>query len=460
MTSSLKPSYGLSSQWIRGLVLSLVLLLASLAPALAQAPPSAPVIAATTQVETRFPTSITFRLSASSQSPIAKAVLRYRLERIGCFEEIVDRHPEFPPSPEVQVSWTLDMRKIGGLPPGARLNYQWLIQDASGNRQTTQEKTLRFEDTRYQWRSQRQGMVTLYWYGGSEAFASRLLTAAQGALERLSRDTGTRLERPVELYIYESATALHEARIFPQTWEGGVAFPSYGIMAIGVAPEQVEWGEGAVAHELAHLGIYQMSFNCYQDLPTWLNEGLASYAEGDPSPDQRLRLQQAIAANQLISVRSLSSSFPADPEQARLSYAESRSLVAFLIQSHGQGKLLSLVAWLRQGYTYDEALQQAYGFDTQGLEAAWRQSIGAPPPPPRPAASPTPTPTTATPPTATATPLASATATPPPSTRGGFSCARRSTSTTSAPIDLGTLLAAGLLLASGAARQTRRGRGL
>ncbi|MEK7848979.1 MAG: peptidase MA family metallohydrolase, partial [Chloroflexota bacterium] len=340
----MKPSYGLSSRWIRGLLLALALLVAGLAPTLAQAPPSAPAIAAPPQVEARFPTAIAFSLSATSQSPITRAVLRYRLDRIGCFEELVDRHPEFSPSTELEVSWTLDMRKIGGLPTGARLRYQWLVEDAAGNRQATPEKVLRFEDTRYSWRNLRQGMVTLYWYRGNEAFASRLLAAAQAALDRLSQDTGTRLERPVELYIYESAAALRQARVFPQAWEGGVAFPAYGVVAIGVAQDQVQWGEGAVAHELAHLGIYQMSFNCYQDLPTWLNEGLATYAEGDPAPDQRLRLQQAIAANQLISVRSLSSSFPADPEQARLSYAESRSLVAFLIEKYGQEKMTQLLS--------------------------------------------------------------------------------------------------------------------
>lgn len=472
----LKPSYALSSRWIRGLLLSLLLLLVSLSVVLAQAP-----ITVSSQVEAQFPSAITFTLSATSQSPITSAVLRYRLERISCFEEIVDRHLNFTPSPEVQASWTLDMRKIGGLPTGARLRYQWLIEDADGNRLVTPEETLRFEDTRYPWRSLEQGMVTLRWYQGDEAFASRLMAAAQSALDRLSRDTGTRLEHPVELYIYESTAALRQARIFPQAWEGGVAFPSYGLVAIGIAQEQLAWGEEAVAHELAHLGVYQMSFNCYQDLPTWLNEGLAEYAEGDPTPDERSRLEQAIAASSIISVKSLSSSFPADPQQALLSYAESRSIVAFLIQDYGQDKLLELVDSLRRGHTYDQALLQTYGFDTQGLDAAWRDSIGAPPPPPpatpgptpAPAATPTPLSTPPTPvPTqspapvtqATPTPTPTATPTPQPPTRGGFSCARGGALSLPkggagpAGADLGALLGIGMLLTAGVARWSARGR--
>ena len=35
-----------------------------------------------------------------------------------------------------------------------------------------------------------------------------------------------------------------------------------------------------VIHELAHLLVEEVTFNCFGGLPTWLDEGLAVYAEG------------------------------------------------------------------------------------------------------------------------------------------------------------------------------------
>jgi len=54
-------------------------------------------------------------------------------------------------------------------------------------------------------------------------------------------------------------------------------------------------------------------------------------------------------------------------------------VVNFLIQTYGRDKMTALLIALRNGATIDEALQSAYGFDTDGLEDAWRASIGAAP---------------------------------------------------------------------------------
>jgi hypothetical protein len=86
-------------------------------------------------------------------------------------------------------------------------------------------------------------------------------------------------------------------------------------------------------------------------------------------------------------VQTLSSDFPADPDGARLSYAESYSLISFLIQHYGEQKMLSLLSTFKQGSTYDNALETVYGFDTSGLNSLWRESLGLSP------QEPTPTPT-------------------------------------------------------------------
>ena len=71
----------------------------------------------------------------------------------------------------------------------------------------------------------------------------------------------------------------------------------------------------------------------------------------------------------MISVRSLSSPFSAIPEQAYISYAESNSIVTFLIQKYGKDKMVQLLNVFHQGSGYDDALKQVYGFDQDGLDS-------------------------------------------------------------------------------------------
>ena len=91
------------------------------------------------------------------------------------------------------------------------------------------------------------------------------------------------------------------------------------------------------------------------------------------------QFDQAKAANQLPSLDSLAGGFSEESDRANLSYTESYSVVNFLIQTYGRDKMTTLLIALRDGATIDAALQSAYSLDTNGLEDAWRTSIGASP---------------------------------------------------------------------------------
>ena len=118
-----------------------------------------------------------------------------------------------------------------------------------------------------------------------------------------------------------------------------------------------------------------MIFNPYGGLPSWLDEGLAMYVEGALDSGFAAFLEKAIADDKLISVRSLSSPFSAYAGESYLAYAQSRSLVEFLIRQHGRSKMLELLDAFRQGTSYDGALVKVYGFDRDGLNTLWRDYV-------------------------------------------------------------------------------------
>ncbi len=355
------------------LALAIFLLLASVSPGLSLAQGNLKILESWTEAE--FPSSLSFGISVSSNVNITDIRLHYTVDRVSFAQVTSEVFMEFTPDTEVTEKWSLDMRKIGGLPPSATIKYWWRAEDASGETIETAPLEVKFDDTRYQWRSLTDGRLTILWHEGDESFAQELMASAQEALSRLEQDTGAHLRRASRIYIYAGARELQGAMIFPQEWSGGVAFTGFGTIAIGIEPNNLAWGKKAMTHELTHLVIDQMTLNPYSDLPVWLDEGLAMYSEGLLEPQFAGFLAKAVIEDSLFSVRSLSSPFSAQAEKAILSYAQSYSLVEFLISTYGQGKMLELLLTFEEGSTYDDALGKVYGFDMDELDNQWQEYI-------------------------------------------------------------------------------------
>jgi len=352
-------------------VVSLFLIL--LGPTLVQAQGGITILDSSAEAE--FPSKLNFSLSTDSAVDITDVRLHYIIDREGYAEVTSEVYIEFVPDTTVDVQWAWDMRKTGGLPPGSTVEYWWTVEDGSGAKVETTPTRVWFDDNRYAWQSLTEGKITMHWYEGEQSFAEQIMSAVQQALVRLAEDTGAYLNKPVKIYVYANSRDLQGAMIFPQEWTGGVAFTRYGIIAIGIDPNNLPWGKRAIAHELTHLVVHQMTFNPYIDLPTWLDEGLAMYTEGTLGVGFVNYLNRAITENSLISVRSLSSPFSAYAEESYLSYAQSYSLVEFLITSYGQGKMLELLTTFSKGSSYDGALEKVYDFDMDGLDNLWRDYV-------------------------------------------------------------------------------------
>ncbi len=355
------------------LALLICLFLVALSPNLVQAQGGLTILDSSAQLE--FPSKLTFGLSAQSDVNITDIRLHYTVDQMSYAQVTSEVYIEFVPATTVDASWTWDMRRTGGLPPGAGVAYWWTVEDDRGNQTKTAPVRVQFDDTRYPWGSLTEGEVTIYWYRGDESFVRELMATAQEALARLAEDTGAYLEEPIGAYIYANAQDLQGSMIYPQEWTGGAAFTRHGIIAIGIAPNRLDWGKRAMTHELTHLVIHQMTFNPYNDLPTWLDEGLAMYAEGVLGSEYTTFLSRAIDKGSLISVRSLSSPFSAYAEESILAYAQSYSLVEFLISNYGRDKMLKLLNTFKQGSGYDRALEKVYGFDMDSLNTRWRNYV-------------------------------------------------------------------------------------
>jgi hypothetical protein len=86
-------------------------------------------------------------------------------------------------------------------------------------------------------------------------------------------------------------------------------------------------------------------------------------------------LNTALKDNTLITLKSLSSSFPTASSGAYLAYAESNSIVSYMINTYGWEKMRRLISIFKEGSTYDKALQTVYSFDINGLDTEWKASL-------------------------------------------------------------------------------------
>ncbi len=329
------------------------------------------------QVE--FPNSISFDLAVEAESDISRIALHYQTEKLSPVPVTSIVFPSFETASEAKASWKWDMRKTGGLPPGTRIRYWWAIQDAEGNSAETGVASVTFADQHHAWESLATDRITLYWYQGSSSFAQQLLNAAEGSLDRLATEIGAELSDRAQVYVYAGTQDLRNAMIYPPEWTGGVAYTEYGIVAIGISTDDLVWGKRAMAHELAHLVVHRLVYSGYDvGLPTWLDEGLAMYIEGELSSYLTAVLNDAVAHQELFSIRSLCGSFPTATQEAYLAYAQSYSLVEFLLQEEmgGKGNVLQLLDCFKQGSGYVDALDQVYGLDIDQLDGLWRQYVG------------------------------------------------------------------------------------
>lgn len=130
-------------------------------------------------------------------------------------------------------------------------------------------------------------------------------------------------------------------------------------------------------HELAHSFIAaRTGGNC----PTWLQEGISQWLEGgDPGREDAL-VAAAAREGRLIPLVSLEAPFQGLAEaDAALAYAESLSVVAYVIRTRGEAAVVRIVSALADRLPAEEALPVAIASSYPELQRGWEQSLkGAP----------------------------------------------------------------------------------
>ncbi|MDP6182209.1 MAG: peptidase MA family metallohydrolase, partial [Gammaproteobacteria bacterium] len=263
------------------------------------------------------------------------------------------------------------------LVPGAEIEYYWRISTSSGSTLETQPSRVLYQDSSLPWKRAGQGVVEIMWYEGNDAFGQAALRAATGALARIRDNFEVELRRPTRIVLYADRDLMRSALGGGTSpWVAGQAMAPFNTIVLH-APILSQELDVLIAHELTHIVIDQITRNPFSGPPAWIHEGLATYIEsaGEPRFDYDGIVDRAVEEGSIISLRGLTSTFPASNSRAVLAYAETNSLMRFVIDEFGKGSVRRLLDAYRDGVTDDEAVRLTLNVSLSDLETLWLNHI-------------------------------------------------------------------------------------
>jgi len=342
---------------------------------LASAETSAHVLS--TESDYVFSEFLRFSLEAEPEAPVTEVILFY-----GQVDEPLVRriYPSFVPGERIDVEYTESLEP-GQFAPGTRFRIWWELHTGEDSVRTA-TTYLSYADNNHLWHRLSGERVDTYWYGNGESRAEALTPRAEDVLSRLESQVGVEVEGRISVYIYNDRRHMQRA-ISPRSsgydervMTLGITVGENTLLLLGPHRDV----ELTMAHELSHIVVGMSTNNPYTDLPRWLDEGLAMYAEGELPADNRQALDRAIRNDELLSVRSMSS-YTGQASKVDLFYGEAYSIVSFLLDGYGRERMRQLLHLFSTGTRQEDALQRVYGFGLQGLDRRWRESLGLGPRP-------------------------------------------------------------------------------
>jgi peptidase MA superfamily protein len=191
-------------------------------------------------------------------------------------------------------------------------------------------------------------------------------------IEKFENIFNHKLKNKIKIFFPESEedyTKLTGGRL-PE-WSGAVAFSENRIIII--KPQQFIDNNKlfiTIKHELIHIVIADKYFE--NNLPLWLNEGLATYLSNNYlEENEGLTLSNAIAAKKILELKEINQLMQLNTASANLAYLEAKIAVEYLIKQIGISQLPDFLDDLNSSKNSNKVFKKYLGYDFVDFEFYW-----------------------------------------------------------------------------------------
>ncbi|HNV23585.1 MAG TPA: peptidase MA family metallohydrolase [Candidatus Omnitrophota bacterium] len=229
-----------------------------------------------------------------------------------------------------------------------------------------------------EWTEEKEKHFIFYYKNAPQEFIKEVKRASEDYYEEICRNLGFYRYKGwigkgrAKIYIYDNIDDYRQA---PQiaSWSHGMAFAQHKI--IRTFPSAHGFFDSILPHELGHIILREfVGFDA--DLPLWFEEGVAMYQEKAKRWGAHQQVKKSLEENSFIPLSALTNfkmDRVVDATTIDLFYAESASIVNYLIREGGIEKFNRLCDELKEGRPFEWTLKSVYvSFKTvDDLNKSW-----------------------------------------------------------------------------------------
>ena len=220
---------------------------------------------------------------------------------------------------------------------------------------------------RFDWQVYHSPHFDVYYYTGMEPFLEEIVSDAESAYLKLSKDLDHELKFRVPLVTFRTHGEFQQTNItLAELPEGVGAFAEPAqyrmVLPIDLPPDKLYH---LIAHELTHIFQYSIFYEGYLGRalrsrpPLWLMEGMASFLADDEDNLDRMAIRDAVVNNILPPIQALD-------VLSFMTYRYGHAIFDFIEQEHGMEGVRSFIFEFKKvmmSGNIAKAIKEAFGYD-------------------------------------------------------------------------------------------------
>ncbi len=232
---------------------------------------------------------------------------------------------------------------------------------------------------RFQWKVYKSPHFDVYFYPESQPFLDEVVSDAESAYVRLSKELDHELRFRIPMVIYKTHGEFEETNIVLEELPEEVgAFAEFVqnriVLPIDEPPDKLY---KLISHELTHIFQYSLFFEGYLGralrarIPTWLVEGMASYFGQDEESLDRMVIRDAVVNNFIPPIQAFDS-------LSYLSYRFGHAVFDFIEQDYGAEGVHNFVYEYRKVLltgNVEKAVKEAFGIDMEAFNRNFQRYL-------------------------------------------------------------------------------------